>query len=64
MSKQKLVVNLLELIQISVMTKIMKLVQYKHLSVNLKQTIKKIKQKIKRTRRQNRKIGRSNHPIK
>ena len=28
--------NLLELIQVSTMTKIMKLVEYKHLSVNLK----------------------------
>ena len=34
--EQNLVVNLLELIHVSVMMKIMKLVQYKHLSVNLK----------------------------
>ena len=34
--KKSLVVNLLELIQVSVMMKIMKLVEYKHLSVNLK----------------------------
>ena len=42
----------------------MKLPEYKHLSVNLKTTIKKIKQNIKRTRSQNRKIDRSNHIIK
>ena len=43
----------------------MKLVEYKHLSVNLKtDNKKKIKQKIKRTRRQNRRIGRSDHSIK
>ena len=34
--EQNLIVNLLELIQVSVMMKIMKLVEYKHLSVNLK----------------------------
>ena len=34
--EQNLLVNLLELIHVSVMMKIMKLVQYKHLSVNLK----------------------------
>ena len=32
---KKLVANLLELIQVSMMMKIMKLVEYKHLSVNL-----------------------------
>ena len=34
--KKNLVVNLLELIRVSVMMIIMKLVEYKHLSVNLK----------------------------
>ena len=34
--KKNLIVNLLELIQVSVMMKIMKLVEYKHLLVNLK----------------------------
>ena len=35
-SNKNLVVNLLELIQVSVMMKIMKLVECKHLSANLK----------------------------
>ena len=34
--KKNLVVDLLELIQVSIMMKIMKLVEYKHLLVNLK----------------------------
>ena len=34
--KKNLVVNLLELIQVSIMAKIMKLVEFKQLSVNLK----------------------------
>ena len=34
--KKNLVVELLELIQVSIMMKIMKLVEYKHLLVNLK----------------------------
>ena len=34
--KKNLVVNLLELIQVSIMMEITKLVEYKHLSVNLK----------------------------
>ena len=38
--------NLLELIQISVMIKIMKLVEYKHLSINLKQ-LKQLNKKLK-----------------
>ena len=37
------------------MMQTMQLVEYKHLSVNLGQAVRKIKQKIKRTRRQNRK---------
>ena len=45
------------------MMKIMKLMEYEHISVNSK-TDKKNKQKNKRTRKQNRKIDRSNHSIK
>ena len=44
--KKNLVVNLLELIQIRVLIEIMKLVEYKHLSENLKQ-LKQLKKKIK-----------------
>ena len=55
--KRNLAVNLLELIQVKkVMMQTMKLVEYKHLSVNLeREAIKTIKQKNKRTRRQNKK---------
>ena len=55
--------NLLELIQIRVLIEIMKLVEYKHLSENLKQ-LKQLKKKIKRTRRQNKKIDMLNNSIK
>ena len=44
--KKGMVVNLLELIQIRVMIKIMKLVEYKHLSINLKQ-LKQLNKKLK-----------------
>ena len=44
--KKNLVVNLLELIQIRVLIEIMKLVEYKHLSENLKQ-LKQLKKKLK-----------------
>ena len=40
--------NLLELIQVSVMMKVMKLVEYKHLSVDLKRNRKRIKHKNKK----------------
>ena len=49
-----MVVNLLELIQVDVIMKIMKLVEYKHLLVSLKTDNQKIKQKIKRTSIKNR----------
>ena len=62
--KKNLVVSLLEMILVSLTMQIMKLVKYKHLSVNLKTKNKKITQKFKRTRRQNRKIASSNHSIK
>ena len=42
--------NLLELIQVSVMMKVMKLVENKHLSVDLKRNRKRIKHKNKKTR--------------
>ena len=51
------------MILVSLTMQIMKLVKYKHLSVNLKTKNKKITQKFKRTRRQNRKIASSNHSI-
>ena len=44
--EKKLVVNLLKLIRASVMMKIMKLMEYEHISVNSK-TDKKINKKIK-----------------
>ena len=44
--EKKLVVNLLKLIRVSVMMKIMKLMEYEHISVNSK-TDKKINKKIK-----------------
>ena len=44
--KKNMAVNLLELMQIRVMIKIMKLVEYKHLSINLKQ-LKQLNKKLK-----------------
>ena len=56
--KIKLVVNLLELIQVmqkEVMIQTMKLVKYKYLSVNLKKKNKRKRKQNKRTRRRNKK---------